>query len=462
MFEKALARQLRDNRARESACLDPETLAAYYEQLLSAEEMAAAKAHLVGCTRCQEVLAQLEFAETVHELDDDGKASAVAAAGPRTSGGETAPPSTPRKAVTEVAPGKVRELRARTSALRWVAPAGAIAAALLLFIGFRASRSSSNLKEATTQIAENRDEAVRHSEAVPAAPPAVQKQKADAPPSEEYLRPGNPPTATLRQDERRQSRPSQVGILPRSKSRDMADRNAPLAGPEIAKKQMQGNVPASNAAPSKISGKTEAADKNSETALDSMKLRVEVQDKESKSQFGVGGASASPPPPPATLEAAKSAQAAGGVTLGLRTESLSKDQKERAAYSKAAFNFSALPYSIVAPGGKSIWRFGEGGAIAHSINSGSNWESQVAGVTVALTMGSAPSEKVCWLAGEAGTLLRTTDAGKHWQLLTTPIVGDLGGVHASDAQHASIWDVPNRLSFSTSDGGVTWKPTANQ
>jgi len=59
-------------------------------------------------------------------------------------------------------------------------------------------------------------------------------------------------------------------------------------------------------------------------------------------------------------------------------------------------------------------------------------------------------------------LLRTTDGGKRWKLLSSPIGGDLGGVHATDAMHATIWDVPNRKSFETSDGGETWKPTANE
>ncbi|HEU0370293.1 MAG TPA: YCF48-related protein, partial [Candidatus Acidoferrum sp.] len=86
---------------------------------------------------------------------------------------------------------------------------------------------------------------------------------------------------------------------------------------------------------------------------------------------------------------------------------------------------------------------------------------QFSGVSAALSSGSAPSGKVCWIAGAAGTLLRTTDGGNHWEVLHTPISGDLGGVHAADAKRASIWDAPNRLSYETSDGGATWKQTAD-
>jgi len=44
----------------------------------------------------------------------------------------------------------------------------------------------------------------------------------------------------------------------------------------------------------------------------------------------------------------------------------------------------------------------------------------------------------------------------------SPIKGDLGGVHAQDEQNASIWDVANREAYETSDGGATWKSTANE
>jgi hypothetical protein len=52
LFEKALARHLRDEAAGGSGCLDAETLAAYHERLLSTEVMAEAKEHLVDCARC--------------------------------------------------------------------------------------------------------------------------------------------------------------------------------------------------------------------------------------------------------------------------------------------------------------------------------------------------------------------------------------------------------------------------
>jgi photosystem II stability/assembly factor-like uncharacterized protein len=121
-----------------------------------------------------------------------------------------------------------------------------------------------------------------------------------------------------------------------------------------------------------------------------------------------------------------------------------------------------LDIRISSPGGKKIWRVGPNGQILYSKDHGQSWLLQTSGVSANLTAGSAPSEKVCWIVGAAGTLLRTTDGGDHWQTITAPITGDLGGVHAADARHASIWDAPNHLGYETSDGGATWKPSANE
>jgi len=117
---------------------------------------------------------------------------------------------------------------------------------------------------------------------------------------------------------------------------------------------------------------------------------------------------------------------------------------------------------IVSPNKKLAWRVGPGGEIERSTDAGKTWRTQESGVTADLLSGSAPADKVCWIAGKAGTLLLTTDGGKHWKQVASPISDDLGGVHALDAQHASISDVPNSKNFETSDGGLTWKLVANQ
>ena len=83
------------------------------------------------------------------------------------------------------------------------------------------------------------------------------------------------------------------------------------------------------------------------------------------------------------------------------------------------------------------------------------------GVLADLLTGSAPSDKVCWIVGRVGAILLTTDGGAHWALISSPLSEDLGGIRASDAQHATIWNARNTKSFVTSDAGLTWKPVPN-
>jgi photosystem II stability/assembly factor-like uncharacterized protein len=126
----------------------------------------------------------------------------------------------------------------------------------------------------------------------------------------------------------------------------------------------------------------------------------------------------------------------------------------------AVSSIALLPSLAAAPNGKSIWRFGARGEIAHSTDGGKTWQSQSAGVRVTLTSGSAPAKNICWIAGASGTLLRTTDHGKHWQIVITPIAADLAGVTATDKNHAAIWTAGNQSRFATADGGLTWKQVA--
>jgi len=117
---------------------------------------------------------------------------------------------------------------------------------------------------------------------------------------------------------------------------------------------------------------------------------------------------------------------------------------------------------IVAPDKKVGWRVGDAGKIERTTDYGKTWTEQTSGVSTDLRTGSATSGKVCWVVGKAGTILLTTDGGKHWKQISSPISGDVGGIHAGDALRASIWDLPNRNSYETADGGVTWKRTANE
>jgi hypothetical protein len=119
------------------------------------------------------------------------------------------------------------------------------------------------------------------------------------------------------------------------------------------------------------------------------------------------------------------------------------------------------PRLISPPGSNFIWRVGRSGLIEFSKDRGSSWSRQASGVLADLLTGAAPSDQVCWIVGGTGTILLTTDGGAHWKVVSSPLAEDLGGVRASNALHATIWNAGNTKGFETADGGLTWKPVAH-
>src|SRR6266566_1040446 len=137
-FDKALARHLRSAAptgeaarlpaapaSQGGSCPDSETLAAYHERSLLPEELNSWKEHFVGCANCQNILAQLEATDEIsfeaaerEEVVEKGSEPVIAA---RSAG--AAPPKKSRRA-----------LLLRGARWQWLAPAGAIAAGLLVWI----------------------------------------------------------------------------------------------------------------------------------------------------------------------------------------------------------------------------------------------------------------------------------------------------------------------------------------
>src|SRR6266849_6242036 len=124
IFEKALAGHLRadataSGSSAHGACADAETLAAYHEGLLAPDQVASTKQHLHACARCQEILAHLQATDEIPLAAAEAGAQQLIPAA-----------SAAKPAVHVLKPRRV-------SLWRWAAPAGALAAALLVWVAVR-------------------------------------------------------------------------------------------------------------------------------------------------------------------------------------------------------------------------------------------------------------------------------------------------------------------------------------
>src|SRR5438046_5542637 len=154
LFDKALVRHLRaDSSLQDSAgpsprdfagigeCPGPETLAAYHERSLLPEELNSWKEHIVGCANCQNILAQLEATDEISleaaEREEGVAKGSQPVIAPRNVEAfpAAAAPGQSQGAAGAAPPKKSRRvLLLRGARWQWLAPAGAIAAGLLVWI----------------------------------------------------------------------------------------------------------------------------------------------------------------------------------------------------------------------------------------------------------------------------------------------------------------------------------------
>jgi hypothetical protein len=434
-FERALARHLR-NASPDSACPDAEILAAYHERTLSPQEMARAKEHIAGCTRCQESLALVEQSEGAH-------AASVQQL----------------EAVPNVAPRQEAATPIRTMAprppWRWIVPVGALAAGVIVWVGVREIQTQRSQERESVQVAQNRQAAPQ--------PPVDNYKAAD------QLKKEEPPAQNLDGETGAQKVPasSPPKVASPGQAGTVAKKTAPLppastsapGNPENLRTSGAAKVapptptspfssgvsksrtvqmaapPAAGGAAAAGAVANRSADEKKNAPVSSVTETVEV--------------TAAPPPANATSPSA----------LNSSSTQLTMEPRNGAALLQLA---AGDPRYIVAPGEKHAWRVGEAGKIERSTDRGKTWKLEKSGVTADLTAGSATSDKICWVIGKAGTVLLTTDGGKRWKQISSPISEDLGGIHATDALHAAIWDVPNRKSFETTDGGAIWNRTSKE
>ncbi len=482
-FERALAHRLRGGSA-QAGCPDAEILAAYHERTLSFDEMASWKKHIAGCAACQEALALVETTEK--QLAEEWEvqkipvleAAAIHKPHPasvplqKTSAAAQATPH------TDEAPIVMRSRR-RPALMRWAVPLGAVAAGVLIWIGVHEQRALQSQRSGGIEVAQNR--------------PAAQDQKLSAPepkalpPVERDSLRTEMESKTRRQDaaasddERRQVTPAAPTPAAGNPAKDAAS----VKKEPLSKFAYGGQAAAPGIPPAKISSES-SADKlaaENRPALVSPPPPAPASIG-STARAGVvaareeSNAAPAPAPPPAATQTVEVTSAAPAVETS-SASAARKKAKVELPQSSANLDTNALTMKqgvssemvqviasdtglILTPDNKVWWKLQPGGLVELTTDGGKKWKSLNTRASGELTSGSAPSDRVCWIAGKAGTLIRTTDRGGHWTRITTPISEDLGGVHASDAKHASIWDAANRKSYETSDGGATWKQTANE
>jgi hypothetical protein len=471
-FERALGRHLR-GAEQAAACPDPETLAAYHERMLSLEEMARWKEHIAGCARCQEALALVEQSEAALAEGWQGERALAGMKAERAAGavpGAAARAVVPAREATgsAVPKAKATEIRKPARLKRWTVPIGAIAATLLVWIGWHELRTMPEKTASSVQVAENRETPPPQPErAVPMQERATESTVEKTP---EASAPAKETKRQTHADEGsgigggmgagvapKQEPPVAVGGAVAAPSGQAAKNYesgrfsaktapAPVAAPPPpaesvrviaqapAKKDTTGGPLVKSQMDQSQANQTQANQQNA----DNLTKKEEAQKQELRKQKDQTSASAE-----------VSSMAVATVTTGSAPISL-RDMA------------NITPSVIVAPDNKNAWRVGVSGKVEHSGNGGNSWKAQTSGVTQDLLAGMAVSKKICWVVGKHGTILLTTDGGKRWTKILSPIKGDLGGVHAQDEQHASIWDVANREAYETSDGGATWKSTANE
>jgi hypothetical protein len=420
-FEKALARHFRARAQAEASaalrsCADVETLAAYHEGGLAAEQMSLWKTHLQDCPRCQGILTQLAATDAipfgVADNVEKQKNAGLQVLKPR-----------------------------RPVPWRWAAPAGALAAGLLVWVAMRESKP--------LQIPEVRKDAASAAKLPAPTPPVAESKTRDA--IEDHstqTRSAETAVGGVLQPKREPSHSGGVAGVP--------SRPPVASGAQTSENLVSGysGTPAKSDVEDKASaGARELKEKAAADFRSRSVTPVAPGPEVSASTEAVAEAAPGSAPPSAKPVAGRP-PAPAALHQKQEMSGMSRFSENQAMV--LAKSLSAV--TITAPGNAAQWRIGAAGIIEHSADNGATWTLQTSGVITDLLAGSAPSDKACWVVGRAGTILRTADGGAHWVKVRPPIVDDFVSVFAVDARQASV--SPAQGAYQTMDGGATWKKLA--
>ncbi len=455
-FENALARHLRPS-GTPGACFDAETLAAYHEQSLAPEVMASLKAHVSECARCRQILAQLQATDEIPLASDIAHPQAAAA--------KTA----------------VRVIPARKPTLwRWVAPAGALAAALLVWVAVHENKLNRFEKAPSGDTTRPIEIAKAEPSATPPLPPPSlnatansERVAADTFSPTDRVQPSFskiPPGPQQRLQSLSKEKDLETARKPSSSAQGVAGGfaggAAKLATPSAPAPVLEPTPPRSvaqtvtvEAAPQAIvanqAARGELAKSESEAKAANEK-RDAVYSRSTSTRPAVAGA-APAPAEPALQQSSQDVQVSAEPSPITTLPAHGRQAAEMTNLNpQLLLTSGGAAVTVSAPDGHASWRIGPGGVILFSSDGGKTWLVQPSGTITDLLAGSAPSDKVCWIVGRSGTILRTSDRGKHWKKVTPPTQDDLRSVFAANDHQATV--SPANGTYKTSDGGVTWKP----
>jgi hypothetical protein len=510
IFEKALARHLRlrssgprtpgdtqesagapgaglapGSSSQDDACPNPEVLAAYHERLLVSEKMATLKGHIAACERCQEILATLEATDDLllpsDRTADEPTNNVVTMPAPHLEipaeiiAATTAPAPTavPSRAARR-AQSSWRSKTLHGANWKWLAPAGAIAAILLLWVGFHESHPS------TFELAKNTQPA-----SAPARAPSATRAITPPPPSNELAdrAKAEPPAAPRSQGDevvREEGRKRDRVLLDEKKSTDltMAKPKAPQVAPTAPgppqlerdssrdSSEVGLTVQSRNDVPAETK-ESAAPPAPASSATQPTRAYAQKQDQDKEAVAGTSSEVTAPSKSESTAKAKivggrqapqQENQRAAGNLVNLQTAETVTSNKNAPMLRVAKMSAANV---ISAPHGAALWRVSPAGIIEHSTDAGAAWEVQSSGVVSDLLTGSAPAPEVCWIVGRNGTILRTTDSGAHWEKVNAPSTDDLTAIFAVNAQQATVSSTTPPKSYRTTDAGKTWTQLPN-
>jgi hypothetical protein len=502
LFEKALEHHLHSG-APHPDCLDAETLAAYHERLLAPDQMAACKQHIASCARCEAIVLQLEGSDDlmlesdqqVHDSSNVLTMPSPESAGPDHEPGsqlvpelvpelpelvhtlpESAPPapaSLPSRAA-RVAQSGWRSKTLHGANWRWLAPAGILAAALLIWVSFhetlppefqlaKNSQPQPPLPSSPGVVPPNeREEALRKespglSSTGRATRSADGVTRQDASQLSESAKNKSDKLGNYATLDKKTSQPSELGQL--SSTRTSPALSSPIIAPDAAQDEIRSR---------------DDLTRKQIPPVPSVLNNVRQLDQKNEKEASANANNASPPQPEASAKPKTISGAAQASPQAAKSEIVSSagelqsapvtsmERKSRSAASNiVAVASAATPstFTIVtpAPSSATMWRFAPAGIIQHSSDAGSTWSLQPSNVVSDLLAGSATSPKICWIVGRDSTILRTIDAGQHWIKIPSPAIADITTVFAVSAKQATITTASHKT-YTTADAGQTWTP----